>query len=37
MIGALIAGLVVGGATNSAIAGIATGVAWLLFTVFNDR
>jgi hypothetical protein len=37
MIGAVIAGFVVGGATNSAIAGIATGVLWLLFTVANDR
>ena len=37
MIGAIIAGFVVGGATNNAFAGIATGVVWLLFTVANDR
>ena len=37
MIGAIIAGVLVGGATNSAIAGIAAGIVWFLFVMANDR
>jgi hypothetical protein len=37
MIGAIIAGLIVGGATNNGFAGIAAGVVWFLFVAANDR
>ena len=37
MIGAIIAGLVVGGATNNGFAGVAAGVVWFLFVAANDR
>lgn len=37
MIGAIIAGVLVGGATNNAIAGIAAGIVWFLFVMANDR
>jgi hypothetical protein len=37
MIGAVIAGFVVGGMANNAIAGIAAGVVWFMFVAANDR
>ena len=37
MIGAIIAGFIIGGATNNGFAGIAVGVIWFLFAIANDR
>ena len=37
VIGAIIAGFLVGGATNNGFAGIAAGVVWFLFVAANDR
>lgn len=37
VIGALLAGFLVGGATNNGFAGVAVGVVWFLPAIANDR